>query len=396
MTVDVVGDANAFLRLAPCKNSDNGDYVANASNGAMAIDLADGDSGVAGSGVNPEAHSVFHNVFEICNQGTQPVCVDFAVDVPDIPSEADVPAQYDFGPDDPAVVFYRGSDRNTPVTVDQLDTGRPGAVALDVGECQCFGLEVRAFGFSSGRDLFENANLTIHADAGGDCIASVTDPVPQILGPTDGLIGYWPLDSVEDGTAEDIVGGNDGTVQNDVAATVGQVGDAASFDGHDDYVEIPPIQVSGSLTVAAWVKRKSNGRWQAATSQGNNSADTRNWWLGGRKNKDQVHWSIFDQSNNERVDSSPGSLQQDTFTHIVGTYDASSGEQKIYINGSQDTIESPGSFTPETSTDPGAIGAEIERDGNPSDLFDGSVDDVRVYDRALSASEVSDLYNATN
>ncbi|QSG10746.1 DUF1102 family [Halapricum desulfuricans] len=176
VTVDVVGDANAFLRLAPCDGSPNGDYVANASEGAMAIDLADGDSNVAGSGVNPEAHSVFHNVFEICNQGTQPVCVDFAVDVPSIPGP--VPDRYGFEEGDPAVVFYRADNPDDTVNVDDLDTDRSGAFPLDVGDCQCVGFEVRAFGFESGADLFGDTDLEIRAQAGANCESEDAPPEP--------------------------------------------------------------------------------------------------------------------------------------------------------------------------------------------------------------------------
>jgi hypothetical protein len=398
--VSVVSDADAFMRLAPCTDDNgdalpNGDYVTDASTGAMTLDLSSSNGNINGNGVSPKAFSVFDNVFEICNNGSQPVCVDFKINAPTIPSGATVPTHYDFGPGDPAVVFYRADNRNELVTIDQLDTDRPGAIALDVGDCQCVGLEVRAFGFDSGDDLFANVDLAIRADAGAGCVSSTPDPVPQILGPTDGLLGYWPLDSVGDGTAEDVVGGNDGTPQNGVSAVTGQVDNAATFDGSSQHVTIPSIQVAGSLSVAAWVKRDSSGDWHAASSQGNNTADTRNWWLGGRKNSDQVHWSIFDQSTNQIVNSSHGSLPQDTFTHVIGTYDEASGEQQVYIDGQPDTTGTPGLFTPATSTDSGAIGAEIEDDGTAADLFDGTIDDVRVYDRALSDSEVQDLYDAT-
>lgn|GEM_PF-4581132 len=180
MTVNIVGDANTFPRLAPCDRSPNGDYVANASSGAMAIDLADGDSGVDGSGVNSEARSVFHNVFEICNLGTQPVCVDFSVDVPAIPNGADVPDHYDFEDGDLAVVFYRGDNPGEPINVDDLDTDRSGAFRLDVGKCQCIGFEIRAFGFESGTDLFEGAELEIHAEAGASC-GEDESPAPKLV-----------------------------------------------------------------------------------------------------------------------------------------------------------------------------------------------------------------------
>jgi predicted ribosomally synthesized peptide with SipW-like signal peptide len=214
--------------------------------------------------------------------------------------------------------------------------------------------------------------------------------------PSSSLVGYWPLNSIEDGTAEDLSGnGNDGT-PNGASAALGQVDGAAAFDGSGQHVEIPSISIDGSLSVAAWVKRESNSGWQAASTQGDNGNDTRNWWLGGRNGADRVHWSLYDQSNtNQHVDSSSGSLPQGTFTHIVGVYDQSAGELRIYVDGQPDGSQSVPSFTPQTSSDPGAIGAELSG-GSPTDPFDGVVDDVRVYERALSAQEVLTIYNDTS
>ncbi|WP_411911646.1 LamG domain-containing protein [Natronomonas gomsonensis] len=93
------------------------------------------------------------------------------------------------------------------------------------------------------------------------------------------------------------------------------------------------------------------------------------------------------------MDSKSGSLPLDEFTHISGVYDATSGEMQIHVNGELDST-SEASFTPAISSQPGAIGAELT-DGSPTDSFDGVIDDVRVYDRALSQSEIRAIYDAT-
>ena len=183
VSVDVVGDADAYLRLAPCTDDDgnekpNGDYVYGHSNGTISIDLSSSNpetENELGDGVNPEALTRIDNILEICNQGTQDICVDFAVDVPEIQGE--VPDRYDFEEGDPAAVFYRGSNRNEIVNVDELDTDRSGAISLHVenGTCECIGMEIRAFGFETGTDLFAETDLTIRAEAGADCVEGVPD-----------------------------------------------------------------------------------------------------------------------------------------------------------------------------------------------------------------------------
>ena len=179
IAVDVASDENAFLRLAPCEGSPNSAYVTETAAETIAIDLSDSNDQIDGSGegVNTDALSTFDSVFEICNQGTQDVCVDFEVDVPTIPDTADVPNGYDFGAGDPAVVFYRGGDREEVISADGPDTDRPGAISLSItdGECQCVGFEVRSFGFSSTEAVFDEAALTIRADAGGNCVDGISD-----------------------------------------------------------------------------------------------------------------------------------------------------------------------------------------------------------------------------
>jgi hypothetical protein len=186
VAVDVAGDANALLRLGPCTNEDgnahpNGAYVHGHTDGTISIDLSGGNQNdpPAGSGVNNDAVSTFHNVFEICNQGTQPVCVNFSVDVPDIPGP--VPSRYEFeAGTDPAVVFYEGSDENATIGVESSDPneGHP----LNVGDCLCVGFNVRAFGEFENPDLFAESDLTINASAGVDCTQEKIDPGPIIEG----------------------------------------------------------------------------------------------------------------------------------------------------------------------------------------------------------------------
>jgi hypothetical protein len=197
VNVAVVGDADAYLRLGPCTDTNgnplpNGDYVTGASDGAMSLDLSSTNGNVNGAGVNSNALSTFDNVFQICNQGTQPVCVDFSVNVPVIPNGADVPDSYNFEDGDLAVVFYRGNDRSDKINVDDLNADRPNAFHLDVGDCQCVGFEVRAFGFETGEDLFADAQLNIIAEAGAGCVSGGSGGSPS------NLVRTW-ADDVDDG-----------------------------------------------------------------------------------------------------------------------------------------------------------------------------------------------------
>jgi hypothetical protein len=210
IAVSTTGDDDAFLRLGACTNDageamPNGGYVDQGSDGLFSISLSgDNDNNPpAGSGVNQYAVSRFDNVFEVCNQGTQSVCVDFAVDVPVIPNGADVPDRFDFGDGDLAVVFYRGGNPDDPINVDDLNADREGAFPLDVGDCQCVGIEVRAFGFETGEDLFEGAELEIVADADAECSNKTpTNPPDE------------PGNELEEVYADTVISSDQGTQKN--------------------------------------------------------------------------------------------------------------------------------------------------------------------------------------
>ncbi len=392
VSVTVADDADAFLRLAPC-DSPNGQYVDN-EDGLLNINLSgsNSNSDPSGDGVNPHGITRFDDVFEIANQGTQNVCVDFEIDVPQISNDADVPDRYDFGPGDPAVVFYRGSDRERLVVNNRLDPDRDGAIRLpiDNGNAECIGFEVRAFGFDSDEDLFEGEELTIRADADAECTlpeegGDVADPTP--IGPTDGLVGYWPLDDLSDGTTPDIIGENDGQINGNVELASGQVGGAAEFDGDDDYVQISDNQSLGvtNVSISAWIYRVgSKNRVYVFDGRDHNYFVK----LDDRTSTPQV--GVFDDNGGLHVlNAESGDIPEEEWTHIVGTYDGN--ELSIYINGENDgTQTAQGSIR--VSPGPARIGGYIGGGYG----HQGRIGNVRVYGRTLSENEVKDLYDATS
>jgi hypothetical protein len=156
--ISVARDPDAYLSLGPC-DGPNGDYVT-IQGGEAVINLSPSNTQVPGSGVNNDAVSVFDDVFEIANQGTQPVGVWIDAD----------PARDRNG--DPVVEFYRNGDRSTEII------GQENAVCLGVGEGICVGLrtDTRSERFDPGdrllnivdgeHELIVNADATVACDTG--------------------------------------------------------------------------------------------------------------------------------------------------------------------------------------------------------------------------------------
>jgi hypothetical protein len=378
VSVQVADDADAFLAMEP-SSGPNGEYAA-ADGGTIALDFTDTDAG--GTGLGTDSVYQLDDVFRITNQGTQPVYVWATFSG----------ASENFTPDgsNTEIYLYPNGDSD-----DRLRDSDDDVLYLGVGQSAGIGVYVDTTDVTTDQNL----TMTINADAENPASGAVVGGGGSPLGPVDGLVSYWPLDSIGDGTAEDVVGDNNGTVRGAVSSASGQISRAASFDGSNDFVETPSVQIDGSLTVAAWVKQEASSGYDAVSTQGDGFGGTpksRNWWLGANGDGG-VHWSIFDQNGtNRNVDSSPGTLPTGEFVHIAGVYDKASGDLRVFVDGTKDTQQSFSSpFTPKTSNDPGAIGAESVGADRRIRLFQGVIDDVRIYNRALSDGEVKDLYDAT-
>jgi hypothetical protein len=192
VSVDVVGDASAFLKLEPCDHersvevSDEDDEISPEINpsdavvvkdGMMRIDLTKHNHKLAGHGVTEDSVWRFPNALGITNQGSQPVCVDLCVGtdtgtdacgVPEVGAVDDDDGELDFGEGDPAVILYQGEDRGETFGAG-IDTAT-SPLSLGQGESACVGFDVRTFGLS-GNDL-SDMTLLIRADTGAECASS--------------------------------------------------------------------------------------------------------------------------------------------------------------------------------------------------------------------------------
>ena len=214
--------------------------------------------------------------------------------------------------------------------------------------------------------------------------------------------GYWKFDEGEDDTAYDSSGFNHGTIYG-ATWTSGQIDGALEFDGIDDYAEVPDDNSlePSNLTVSAWIYRNSTSTRDVILQKGSTTyLDDRNGYYlvvkaasdSGYSNKAMFYLMVNGQHKIAPPSDTP--IMEDTWYHVAATYDGSS--IKIYVNGVEEgtpTIESgPIDYIGEQQDF--KIGAGEKGNGLLQNHFDGSIDDVRVYDRALSAEEVWQLYQA--
>jgi hypothetical protein len=214
-----------------------------------------------------------------------------------------------------------------------------------------------------------------------------------------GPIGYWTLDDGTGTTAADSSGnGNAGTLVNGPTWTTGKIGGALSFNGVNQYVTIPSAAALNAypLTVAVWMNTSTTTGLQGVVNK----------YAPGSLNGYQVFlnagslcaWYFKDTSNyvwdgTGCTLATPG-YANGLWHHVAFVVDASGGS--LYVDGvlkaTQLWTGVPGATSTAQPLDlavyPGAAGVPY---------LSGSLDDVRTYNRALSATEVLGLYNgATN
>jgi len=210
-----------------------------------------------------------------------------------------------------------------------------------------------------------------------------------------GLVAWYPFD----GNASDMSGnGNHGTVNGATLGTdrQGVVGKAYSFDGVDDWIEVPPssqLSIQENLSVSFWFELNS-------LSDGNflqkgNSNNGWEWELvysGSLGPVSTIHQ--HDGSSPHTNVFSNKSLSLNRFSNLISVFSANNF-LKLYIDGR--LVGSSSSFSASFGggNSPLYIGARKGWASHPDPFrpFKGSIDDIRIYNRALSAGEVQALYN---
>jgi len=193
-----------------------------------------------------------------------------------------------------------------------------------------------------------------------------------------GPVSHWKFDEGQGEIAYDSAGNNDGTIYG-AAWTTGKIGDyALEFDGGNDYVGADIGTTSGPVTYAFWF----NTDQLSVTKR----IVTRDWTNGGSFGTLQQGGevkAVFGLANGTQGPTLiGGAISTDVWYHAACVFDGSS--VALYVNGSLKDIQSQASIL--TDSNILRIGAD------PYYYFDGAIDDVRLYDRALSAEEIRRLY----
>jgi len=218
----------------------------------------------------------------------------------------------------------------------------------------------------------------------GDVWSFRTIPYIPITDPN--LVGWWKFDEGSGTMALDGSGhGNNGTLKGGPEWVVGHDDDALRFDGVDDYVEVPhdpSLTVDTEVTVMAWINTErhnsAGGDWQAILAKSNNPRSYSFYTY----TNGTLHFSVG-ASGAYIGSNSAGQVPLNEWVHVCAMVIDS--HHQYYINGEDAGTGGTGTVLPGTA-DTAAVRIGLSQEGGNN--FLGMIDDVRIYNKALTQDEI--------
>ena len=233
-------------------------------------------------------------------------------------------------------------------------------------------------------------------------LTASADPT-NCTAPPAGLVNWWR----GEGNALDQAGTNNGTAVNGVVFPTGKVGQAFGFNGTSSYVQVPSsanLNPSGSFSIETWIYPQQDTpegavlvtKWGDTGELENQRSYTVSLLPGGVLSfgiSDAAHqWD----SSFHAFTTDAGAVTVQAWNHVVAVYDQSSGTRRIFANGVQVKSRTDAPITIYNGAAPLTFGADSRGGGQVVGFFGGLLDEVSLYNRALSAPEVQALYLAGN
>ena len=204
-----------------------------------------------------------------------------------------------------------------------------------------------------------------------------------------GLVSWWRADA----NALDSAGANHGTLQNGATFGPGRFGQAFSFDGVDDQIQVAHnanLNAGTAITIAAWVNAASAGHARSIAqkrSAGNLGGYTFETTAAPYGPDYGLQFVVWMNGSYQILQTPTSVLQPGVWHHVAATFDGAM--MRIFVDGTERAaVVSLGTI--DATTDPFVIGRNVVI---PSFAWHGLLDEIEVYGRTLSAAEIQTLFN---
>jgi hypothetical protein len=208
------------------------------------------------------------------------------------------------------------------------------------------------------------------------------------------IVGMWLFDEGNGNIAKDSSGNkNEGTIMNGPKWVDSKFGKALSFDGVDDYINLPATTSNNweGATMVAWVWLNLLPNELPASYGEIHGSNQDLYDMYEDKSNNELRCKFTTTVSAERPGIPTAQLLKNQWLHIVGTYDSAIGQTKIYMNGQlKDTHNLTGFINgPQFSS----IGAQGGPNGPFTDFLNGIIDEVGLFNVGLTIDDVQTLMN---
>jgi hypothetical protein len=265
-----------------------------------------------------------------------------------------------------------------------VDNGAAEPVVTSEGELEIGGSTATTEFFDGRIDEVRIYNRALN---GAEVAADMEAPIQS---PKQGPIAAWSFDEGEGTTAEDWTGGGHEGIIEGAEWARGKYGDSLEFDGEDDLVKVPnspEFDLTEGFTLEAWVRPESaSDEWAPILAKGmggGKAAEELAWWLdesGSESNVPSGGNGPTAGKEEEAIAEDP--LPVDVWSHLALTYDGY--QLRLYVDGELVDCSAVPAHAPPVTEGELQIGAATEH----GDHFKGRIDEVRIYNRALTEQEI--------
>ena len=208
------------------------------------------------------------------------------------------------------------------------------------------------------------------------------------------LLAYYTADN----TPNDSLGNYNGTLLNGATYGTGIINQGFSLDGVNDYVDFGnnfSFDVNNAFSFSFWVK-PSNSNWLTIFSK-IDSLINKGYIIRKKFSTNEIQVLLVNDGSNYSVYESTGTLTVSTLQLVTITYDGlnTSTSCKMYINGTSTSVSRTVTGTGASSiTNSTSARIGVNNQSSGVHYWSGIIDEVGIWDRELTADEVTDLYNS--
>ena len=231
--------------------------------------------------------------------------------------------------------------------------------------------------------------VSAHSNEVSVTIGSLPDTTAPINPSPGEIVAAYSFEQDQDSkVAVDTSGNrNDGIVSGATRTAsdrVGSVGNALDFDGTNDLVDLKTLDISGDgLTISAWMWARDFDTYDARlVSKATGVWENDHYWMVSTFKNNSVRFRLKAGGSTTTLISRSGVIEAGEWRHVAATYDGA--RMAIYVNGEEVAAKSKSGVIDTDDSVPVAIGNQPQG-GRP---FDGLIDEVRIYNWALTESDI--------